>query len=226
MFYFDRTIILLIPAIIVSAIAQFKISSAYNKYSKITNQRGITGEQAAINILKANGIYDVEVEMVNGRMTDHYDPRAKKLRLSQDVYFGTSIAAVGIASHEVGHAIQHNVSYAPLILRNAIVPAVNFGAGFSWILFLLGLIMGIKPLLTIGIVLFSLTVIFQLVTLPVEFNASNRAIKSIKNMGLLVGNEVNGAKSVLSSAALTYVAAALMSIMSLLRLIILARGDE
>ncbi|BAK56379.1 hypothetical protein SFBM_0601 [Candidatus Arthromitus sp. SFB-mouse-Japan] len=226
MFYFDRTIILLIPAIIVSAIAQFKISSAYNKYSKVTNQRGITGEQAAINILKANGIYDVEVEMVNGRMTDHYDPRAKKLRLSQEVYFGTSIAAVGIASHEVGHAIQHNVSYTPLILRNAIVPAVNFGAGFSWILFLLGLIMGIKPLLTIGIVLFSLTVIFQLVTLPVEFNASNRAIKSIKNMGLLVGNEVNGAKSVLSSAALTYVAAALMSIMSLLRLIVLARGDE
>ncbi|EIA23085.1 hypothetical protein SFB3_316G6, partial [Candidatus Arthromitus sp. SFB-3] len=160
------------------------------------------------------------------RMTDHYDPRAKKLRLSQEVYFGTSIAAVGIASHEVGHAIQHNVSYTPLILRNAIVPAVNFGAGFSWILFLLGLIMGIKPLLTIGIVLFSLTVIFQLVTLPVEFNASNRAIKSIKNMGLLVGNEVNGAKSVLSSAALTYVAAALMSIMSLLRLIVLARGDE
>ncbi|EIA27738.1 Putative zinc-dependent metalloprotease, partial [Candidatus Arthromitus sp. SFB-4] len=152
MFYFDRTIILLIPAIIVSAIAQFKISSAYNKYSKVTNQRGITGEQAAINILKANGIYDVEVEMVNGRMTDHYDPRAKKLRLSQEVYFGTSIAAVGIASHEVGHAIQHNVSYTPLILRNAIVPAVNFGAGFSWILFLLGLIMGIKPLLTIGIV--------------------------------------------------------------------------
>ena len=213
MFYFDRTIILLIPAIIVSAIAQFKISSAYNKYSKVTNQRGITGEQAAINILKANGIYDVEVEMVNGRMTE-------------EVYFGTSIAAVGIASHEVGHAIQHNVSYTPLILRNAIVPAVNFGAGFSWILFLLGLIMGIKPLLSIGIVLFSLTVIFQLITLPVEFNASNRAIKSIKNMGLLVGNEVNGAKSVLSSAALTYVAAALMSIMSLLRLIVLARGDE
>ena len=219
MFYFDRTIILLIPAIIVSAIAQFKISSAYNKYSKVTNQRGITGEQAAINILKANGIYDVEVEMVNGRMTDHYDPRAKKLRLSQEVYFGTSIAAVGIASHEVGHAIQHTVSYTALIL-------VNFGAGFSWILFLLGLIMGIKPLLSIGIVLFSLTVIFQLITLPVEFNASNRAIKSIKNMGLLVGNEVNGAKSVLSSAALTYVAAALMSIMSLLRLIVLARGDE
>lgn len=226
MFYFDRTMILLIPAIIVSVIAQIKISSSYNKYSKVNNQHGITGEQVALEILRSNGIYDVEVEMVNGQMTDHYDPRAKKLRLSRDVYFGTSIAAVGIAAHEVGHAIQHNTNYVPLILRNSIVPAVNFGAGFSWILFLLGLIMSIKPLLTIGIALFSLTVIFQLITLPVEFNASNRAIKSIKNMGLLVGSEINGAKNVLSSAALTYVAAALMSVMSLLRLILLARGDE
>lgn len=226
MFYFDRTIILLLPAIIVSIIAQMKISSSYSKYSRISNQRGVTGEQAAYEILRANGIYDVEIEMVNGRMTDHYDPRAKKLRLSRDVYFGTSIASVGIAAHEVGHAIQHSVNYAPLIIRNKIVPAVNFGAGFSWILFLLGLLMGAKPLLNIGIILFSFTVVFQLVTLPVEFNASSRAMKSIKSMNLLFGKEVEGARNVLSSAALTYVAAALMSVMSLLRLIVLARGDE
>lgn len=226
MFYFDRTIILLLPAIIVSIIAQMKISSSYSKYSRINNQRGITGEQAAFEILRANGIYDVEIEMVNGRMTDHYDPRAKKLRLSRDVYFGTSIASVGIAAHEVGHAIQHNVNYVPLILRNKIVPAVNFGAGFSWILFLMGLLMGVRPLLTIGIILFSFTVVFQLVTLPVELNASSRAMKSIRSMNLLIGKEAEGARNVLSSAALTYVAAALMSVMSLLRLIVLARGDE
>ncbi len=226
MFYFDRTILLLVPAIIVSIIAQIKISSSYSKYSRINNQRSITGYDAAYDILRANGIYDVEIEMVNGRMTDHYDPRAKKLRLSREVYSGTSIASVGIAAHEVGHAIQHNVNYMPLIIRNKIVPAVNFGAGFSWILFLLGLLMGIKPLLTIGIVLFSFTVVFQLVTLPVELNASSRALKSIKSMNILVGKEVDGARSVLSSAALTYIAAALMSIMSLVRLIVLARGDE
>ena len=225
MFYYDSTMILLLPAIIVTIIAQYKISQAYRKYSKIDTERGYTGEQVAFNILRENGIYDVDIELVNGHMTDHYDPRAKKLRLSRDVFYGRSIASVGIAAHEVGHAIQHNVNYAPLLLRNKIVPAVNFGASFSWLLFFMGLILSIKPLLTIGIVLFSITVIFQIITLPVELNASNRAIKSIVNMDLLNDNEVKGAKNVLFSAALTYIAAALMAIMNLLRLIALSRRD-
>ena len=220
--YFDSSILLLLPAIIVTIIAQCKISQTYKKYSKIDSKRSITGEQAALQILRANGIYDVDVEMVNGHLTDHYDPRAKKVRLSRDVFFGTSIASVCIAAHEIGHVIQHSKNYAPLILRNKMVPAVNFGASFSWILFLLGLLFSFKPLLFFGIALFSVTVIFQLVTLPVEFNASSRAMKCISNMNLLYGEEIKGAKSVLSSAALTYVAAALMSIMSLLRLLVLA----
>lgn len=222
MFFYDRTLILLIPALILSAIAQYKISTSYRKYSKINSVRGLTGEQAALNILRANGIYDVEIELVSGNLTDHYDPRSKKLRLSRDIFYGTSIASIGIAAHEVGHAIQHNLNYAPLVLRNKIVPAVNFGASFSWVLFFMGLLLSIRPFLIIGILLFSFTVIFQLITLPVELNASNRAIKSIVNMNLLNRDEVDGAKNVLFSAALTYVAAALMSIMSLLRLIMLA----
>lgn len=222
MFFYDSTIILLLPAIIITAIAQYKISQSYKKYSKIDTQNKMTGEQVASNILRINGIRDVEIELVNGHMTDHYDPRAKKLRLSRDVYFGTSIASVGIAAHEVGHAIQHDISYLPLILRNKIVPAVNLGTNFSWILFFAGLLLSAKPLLLAGILLFSITVIFQIVTLPVEINASNRAISSIVSMNLLNREEVKGAKNVLFCAALTYVAAALMSIMSLLRLIVLA----
>ncbi len=222
MFFYDPTMILLIPAIIVTIIAQYKISQSYRKYSQIQSYRGLTGEQAAREILNANGIYDVDIEMVRGHMTDHYDPRAKVLRLSRDVFYGSSIASIGIAAHEVGHAIQHNRSYAPLILRNKIVPAVNFGASFSWLLFFMGLILSVRPLLVFGIILFSFTVIFQLVTLPVEFNASSRALKSIVSLNLLNGEEVRGARNVLSSAALTYVAAALMAIMNLLRLIALA----
>lgn len=222
MFLYDSSMLLLVPAIIITLIAQFKISSAYSKYSKINSVKGVTGEQVALNILRDNGIYDVEVEMVNGKMTDHFDPRAKKIRLSREVFYGTSIASVGIAAHEVGHAIQYNVGYAPIIFRNKIVPAVNFGASFSWGLFFLGLILSMKPLLFFGIALFSLTVIFQLVTLPVELNASNRAIKSIINLNLLYDDEVKGARNILNCAALTYISAALMSIMQLLRLISLA----
>ncbi len=222
MFLYDSSILFLVPAIIVTIIAQFKISSAYSKYSKINSARGITGEQVALNILRNNGIYDVDVEMVNGKMTDHFDPRAKKIRLSREVFYGTSIASVGIAAHEVGHAIQYNVGYSPIMIRNKIVPVVNFGASFSWGLFFLGLILSIKPLLFFGIILFSLTVIFQIITLPVELNASNRAIKSIINLNLLYDNEVKGAREILNCAALTYIAAALMAIMQLLRLISLA----
>lgn len=223
--FYDSTLILILPAIIVTIIAQMKISQSYRKYSQINTERNYTGEQVAYNILRDNGIYDVEIELVPGEMTDHYDPRAKKLRLSRNVYYGTSIASVGIAAHEVGHAIQHHTNYLPLIVRNSIVPAVNIGASFSWLIFFAGLILSMKPLLTVGIILFSVTVLFQIITLPVEINASNRAIKSIVNMELLNNNEVAGAKNVLFSAALTYVAAALMSIMSLLRLIALSRRE-
>ena len=222
MFFYDSTMILLLPAIIVTIFAQYKISQSYKKYSRINTGNGMTGEQIASNILRANGIYDVDIELVNGHMTDHYDPVSKKLRLSRDVFFGTSIASVGIAAHEVGHAVQHNIGYIPLILRNRIVPAVNFGASFSWILFFMGFIFSVRPLLLSGIVLFSITVLFQLITLPVEIDASNRAIRSIVDMNLLDKQEVSGAKNVLLCAALTYVAAALMSVMSLLRLIVLS----
>lgn len=227
MFYYDSSMILLVPAIILTIYAQFKISSAYSKYSKINSIKGITGEQAAISILRDNGIYDIDVEVVSGKMTDHFDPAAKKIRLSKDVFYGTSIASVGIAAHEVGHAIQHNVGYAPIILRNKIVPIANFGASFSWGLFFLGLILSIKPLLVFGVILFSLTVLFQIVTLPVELNASNRAIKSIINLNLLYdNNEVKGAREVLNCAALTYIAATLMAIMQLIRLIsLVSRRD-
>lgn len=225
-FRFDSTILILIPALIISAIAQIKISSTYKKFAAVNNQRGITGEQTALNILKQNGIYDVDVELTSGHLTDHYDPTRKKLRLSRDIFYGTSIAAVGIAAHEVGHAIQHNKSYSALTLRNKIFPLANLGSNLSWILFLMGLLLSFKPLLIIGIALFSLAVIFQLVTLPVEFDASNRAIKAITNMEILNGEETKGAKSVLSAAALTYIAGTLMALAQLARLILLARRSD
>lgn len=172
------------------------------------------------------GITDVMVVPVSGSLTDHYDPRSKKLALSQDVYDKTSVAAIGVAAHECGHAIQHQVNYAPLSFRTAIVPAANIGSSLSWPLFLAGLIFSIRPLLTLGIVLFSLAVLFQLVTLPVELNASSRALKMLGNSGMLGNDELKSAKKVLAAAALTYVAALAASVLQLLRLIILAGGKD
>lgn len=225
-FYFDRTMLILIPALLVSFWAQAKISSTYNKYRNIRTMNGYTGEQVARMMLNEAGLSFVNIEMVNTRLGDHYDPRNRVLRLSPEVYSGTSIAAAGIAAHEVGHAIQHKEAYKPLIIRNSIVPVVNFGSSISWILFVIGLFMGNSLLVNLGIVLFSGVVVFQLVTLPVEFNASSRAINILDRRGILYGDEVSGAKKVLGAAAMTYIASALMAIAQLLRLIAISKRDN
>lgn len=225
-FYFDRTMLILVPALLISIWAQSKISSTYNKYKKVRTMNGYTGEQVARMMLNEAGLSYVNIEVVNANLGDHYDPSSKVLRLSPDVYSGTSIASAGIAAHEVGHAIQDKEGYKPLILRNSIVPVVNFSSSISWILFVVGLLMGNHTFVNLGIVLFSAVVIFQLITLPVEFNASNRAINVLSNRGILYGDEVNGAKKVLGAAAMTYIASALMAIAQLLRLIAISNRDQ
>ena len=187
---------------------------------------GMTGAEAAQRLLNSQGIYDVTVRRVPGSLSDHYDPRTKTVNLSDDVYSSTSVAAIGVAAHECGHAIQHAVGYAPLNFRSALVPIANFGSQISWPLILIGILIGGfgSPIVQLGIILFSLAVLFQLVTLPVEFNASSRAVRLLDSTGILSGNEVDGTRRVLGAAALTYVAAAAGSILQLLRLIILFGG--
>lgn len=227
-FYYDRTYILLVIGALISLIASAKLKSTFAKYKTVRSACGLTGAQAALHILRAAGITDVQVRPVSGSLTDHYDPRNKTVNLSRDVYDKTSLAALGVAAHECGHAIQHAVQYKPLELRGAIVPLVNLGSTLSWPLFFLGLIMSIEPLITAGILLFSLAVLFQLVTLPVEINASARALEMLENTGILGHEENRGARKVLTAAALTYVAALLSSILQLLRLILLSgrRNDD
>lgn len=224
-YYFDPTMFILLPAIIFTAYAQFKVSSTTNKYLRVNTHRGYTGEQAARRILDVNGLHDVSIEMVRGHLSDHYDPRKKVVRLSQDVYYGTSITSVSVASHECGHAIQHAKGYVPLNLRSSLVPVVNFASNISWFLIALGFFMR-GPFLEIGILLFSASVLFQIITLPVEFNASNRAIVQMKDLGIVDGNEVRQSRSVLTAAALTYVAAALTSVLQLLRLVAIAQRND
>lgn len=218
----DSTFLILIPALLISIYAQMKVSSTFNKYSNIRSVRGYSGAQVARMLLDSNGLYNIPVELVRGKLTDHYDPTRRVMRLSEDVYYGTSVASIGVAAHETGHAIQHQQNYSPLIIRNSIFPVVNFGSNFSWIIFLVGLIFSFGPLMQIGIILFTAVVIFQLITLPVEFNASSRALVLLENNGILYSDEVTGAKKVLSAAAMTYVAAALTAIAQLLRLILLS----
>ena len=223
-YYFDPTYILIIIGVIITMIASSKMNSTFRRYSRVRCHCGLTGSQAAERILNQAGIYDVSVERVSGNLTDHYDPRTKTVSLSEDIYDKTSLAAVGVAAHECGHAIQHAIGYAPLEFRSAIVPVANFGSTLSWPLFLIGLFSGIRPLVTAGIVLFSLAVLFQLVTLPVEINASSRALKMLQSTGILGSDETKGARKVLTAAAMTYVAALAASILQLLRLLILAGG--
>ena len=228
LYYFDKTyLIFILPAIIISFIASARVNSAFAKYSKIGNRRAITGAQAAYNVLASHGITNVRIEHVSGRLTDHFDPRTNTIRLSDAVYNSATIAAVGVAAHEAGHAVQHAVGYVPNKIRSAIVPAVNIGSKLSWIVILIGLFLPVQYeiVLYIGIALFSLTVVFSLVTLPVEFNASRRALQIIKSTNMLSAqDEYSGAKAVLSAAAMTYVAAAFSSIMSLLRLLVIVAG--
>ena len=207
-------------------IASAKVKTTFNKYSQYRSYSGMNGAQVAQRVLEAAGIYDVTVRHVSGNLTDHYDPSTKTVNLSDPVYNSYSVAALGVAAHECGHAIQDAESYAPLKIRGAIVPVVNFGASISWPLILIGIILGgSHTLIMLGVLLFSLTVIFQLVTLPVEFNASSRALKILGNSHILYDDEISGARKVLTAAALTYVAAAASSILQLLRLLLLF-GDR
>ncbi|MGU8671096.1 zinc metallopeptidase [Clostridium perfringens] len=225
-YYIDPTYLILIPAILISAWAQFKVSSTFNKYSTVRSINGYTGAQVARILLNDDGLQEVEIQQVPGRLSDHYDPRAKVLRLSSDVYGSTSVASIGVAAHEVGHAIQDKESYSALVFRNAIVPVVNFSSSLSWILFFIGILLSYSTLVTIGIILFSVVVLFQLVTLPVEFNASSRALKLLEARGILYDKEVEGARKVLSAAALTYVAATLMAVLQLVRLIAISNRNS
>ena len=225
-FYFDRTMILLLPAIIIAFWAQSRVSGTYRKYRTIRTMNGYTGENVARMMLDAAGLYDVPVVEIRGELTDHYDPRSRVVRLSSDIYHGASIASAGIAAHEVGHAIQHKEAYKPLVLRTSIASAVNFSSQASIIIFMIGLLFSIPLLTNIGIIFFTVAVIYQVITLPVEFNASRRALNILESRNILYGNEVSGAKSVLSAAAMTYVAAALMSISQLIRLIAISNRNN
>lgn len=223
--FFDPTMYILLPAIIFTAYAQFKVTSTTSRYLRVNTRRGYTGEMVARKILDANGLYDVNIEVVNGRLSDHYDPRRKVVRLSRDVYYETSITSVAVAAHECGHAIQHAKGYAPLSIRSSLVPVVNFASNISWFLIALGFVTT-GPFLKIGILLFSASVIFQIITLPVEFNASNRAIVQMDKLGIVEGKEIRQSRSVLTAAALTYVAAALTSVLQLLRLIAISQRRD
>lgn len=223
---FDPTYLLLVVGMVLSLIASARLKSTFAVYKKVRSASGMTGAEAAQRILRTAGIMDVQVVPIHGSLTDHYDPRSKKVCLSEDVYGQRSLAALGVAAHECGHAIQHATNYAPLNFRSAIVPLANLGSQLSWPLFFAGLIFSIESLLSIGILLFTLAVLFQLVTLPVEYNASSRALEMLGNTGILGPDEKRGARKVLSAAALTYVAALAASILQLLRLVILARGRD
>lgn len=220
-------IILVIPAMIIALIAQVKMQSAYKKYAKIGNSRGLTGEQAARMILNAHGLNYVPINMIAGELTDHFNPTDNTVNLSEAVYSGTSIASIGIAAHEVGHAIQHAEHYVPNKIRSAIIPVTNYGSRFSMILILAGLIFGqFIWLAYLGVILYSTATLFQLVTLPVEFNASARALKHIKELGIANDDNYKGVRKVLTAAAMTYVAALITSLANLLRLFLIVRGSD
>lgn len=221
-FYFDPTYWLVLIGAVLCLYAQARVSSAYSKYSKVRSRSGLTGAQAAQRILELSGIYDVRIERVGGSLTDHYDPANKVLRLSDSVYGSASIAAIGVAAHECGHAVQHQQDYAPLRIRSALVPAANIGSKAGIPIIILGALLGMNQvLIQIGIWVFALAVLFQVITLPVEFNASGRALAMLGDYGMMERDEVGGCRKVLKAAALTYVAAAASAILQLLRLVLL-----
>lgn len=224
--FWDPTYILVIIGAIISAIASWNVNRTYKNFSKFSNGKGLSAEDVAALILHKAGIYDVRIERIRGSLTDHYSPNEKVLRLSDTVYGSTSVAAIGVAAHECGHAIQHHQGYFPLKLRAASVPIANIGSKLSWPIILIGLIFGWMGIAQIGVYLFTFVVFFQLITLPVEFNASSRALRVLEERKLLIGGELKGASKVLKAAALTYVAALFSSILQLLRLILLTRGND
>ncbi len=236
LYFYDWTyILLMLPCVIISMICQVKVSSAYSKYSKIQNTRGMTGAQAAQYVLSSHGVTNVRIEAVRGKMTDHFDPRTNVIRLSEGVYNQSTIAAVGIACHEAGHAVQHAQGYMPNKIRSVLVPVANIGSKLSWILIMIGLVIPAfsafsyevgQLFLNLGIAFFACAVLFTIVTLPVEFNASSRALKCIRDNQLLVDDQYKGARSVLRAAAMTYVAAALTAILQLVRLLLIVNRNR
>ena len=226
MFYWDSTYFLVLIGAVITMIASANVSRTFNKFSRTLNARRLTAQDVCATILRLSGINDVRIERINGNLTDHYDPTKKVLRLSDSVYGQTSVAALGVAAHECGHAIQHAQGYFPLKLRSLSVPAANFGSKLSWPLILIGILLGNVGLARAGVFLFSFVVLFQLITLPVEFNASRRAMVLLRDANILYGEELTGAQKVLSAAALTYVAAVASSILQLLRLLLLTRRNN
>lgn len=223
--YWDATYILVLIGAVISAIASWNVNRTFKRFSNSFNRRGLTAQDVAAMILRGAGITDVRIERIRGNLTDHYSPTEKVLRLSDSVYGATSVAALGVAAHECGHAIQHQVGYFPLKLRAISVPVANIGSKLSWPVILVGLILGLTGLARLGVFLFTFVVLFQLITLPVEFDASGRALKILEERGILLPEEMDGAAKVLKAAALTYVAALFSSILQLLRLILLTRGN-
>ena len=224
--YFDPTYVLVLIGALISMVASINVNSTYRRFSTVMSMRGVRAEEAAQRILHDAGIYDVRIERIRGELTDHYSPSEKVLRLSDAVYGSTSVAAIGVAAHECGHAIQHKVGYVPLSLRSLSVPVANIGSKLSWPLILIGLLIGYTPLAQIGVILFLAVVLFQLITLPVEFNASHRALQVLKQDSMLSMDELSGARKVLTAAALTYVAALFSTILQLLRLVMIVNGGR
>lgn len=221
-YYWDPTMILLIPALLLTAYAQMKINSTYAQYSKVPSHRGFTGYDVARYILDKNGLQDIPIERIGGNLSDHYDPRARVVRLSSEVYYSTSLAALGVAAHEVGHAVQHDTGYMPLYVRNTVIPVTQIGSYVSIPLFFLGILVSSMSLIKLGILMFGMIVLVQLVTLPVEYNASSRALATLGAEGFLDSTELKGTKKVLDAAAMTYLAAALMAVLQLLRLLLIS----
>lgn len=226
-YYWDPTYILVVIGAVICMIASARVKGTFNKYSQLRSMSGMNGAQVAQRVLQAAGIYDVQVRHVSGSLTDHYDPRTKTVNLSDPVYNATSVAALGVAAHECGHAIQHAKSYAPLSIRSALVPIANFGSMLAWPVILIGMLFNTRSsglIIDIGILLFSAAVLFQLVTLPVEFDASRRALVMLRTQGILADDELKYTRRVLKSAALTYVASAAAAILQLLRIILITNG--
>lgn len=226
MFYYDWTMILILPGLLLGLWAQMKVKSTFAKYSKVSTREGVTAQDVAREMLREGGNSGVQITRVDGSLTDHYDPRSNTLRLSGDVYGSSSVAAVGVAAHECGHAMQEHDGYAPLRLRSAIVPVVNLGSSLYFPIFVAGLIFSWQPLVYVGIGCFALTLLFALVTLPVELNASKRAVTMLSQGNLMAGEELEGVKAVLSAAAMTYVASVISSLLQLFRLILISRRDD
>ena len=222
MFYYDWTMLLVLPGLLLGMWAQHKVTSAFSRYERVSNKNGMTADEVARRLLNRHGCSNVNISQTSGHLSDHYDPASNQLRLSSSVYGSSSVAAIGVAAHECGHAMQKHEGYFPLKLRSMLVPVVNLGSNLYFPIFLLGILFSWEPLITVGILCFALTLLFALVTLPVEFNASSRALKALEGSGMLYGEENEQAKKVLSAAAMTYVAALAVSLMQLLRLVALS----